>query len=113
MRSDFAQRSVFGVALITIFYKNRGETNQIVTGLWGACGLKGDAQRLTLPDRRRASRLRVVFRIPPANFFSEQRLACSYLCDNRVKLASARIQSAISSIVAKPDKIGDGRIVVR
>src|SRR5277367_523904 len=104
---------IVGVACIAVLDENSGKTHEIVADLLRSGCLKRNAQRITLPGRRSAGGLRMVLGVPCAELFGQQWFSPCYLCNHREELASAGRKPTVGGVIAEPDNVGNGWIVIR
>jgi hypothetical protein len=112
-----ATASATAVVRIAVFYQDSGQADQIEVHGLGAGGGEADAEGGALPGGSATGRMGWTLRCrwsrgPGADFLCQDRSAAADLRDHGVELVAARIESAVSGIVPKPDDLGDGGIVV-
>src|ERR1700761_4930972 len=118
IQSVAARARACNIVRIAIFYQDCGQADEIeVHGLGNAGGSEANAEGVALPGGFGASGHRGTTRGwsgrgPGADFLSQEGTAGANLGDDGIELVAAGVEAAVGGVVAKPDDLRDGRIVV-
>jgi hypothetical protein len=104
------RRTVF--VPIAVFHQDSGQANQAVADCGCARRLKGNSQRLSLPDCSCTSRPLVLSGGPGGKLFCHHWLAGGYLSDHGRQWFTACAEATIGCVVTEPDDCGNSGVVI-